>query len=172
MGYYSSTQLVIACLSVLVSALCGLGMPLFGYVISEFTFIIILGPGVATFAEDRNTALWQFVGLCLVMGLLGFLQKMMFAVGGENLTFRVRVALFESMAHKHLGWFDKKSRSASDLAGALSDDVPSLNALSTEALGILTEAFVALGAGLALAFHYEWRIAAICLGLIPFVLLG
>ena len=172
MGYYSSAQLAVACLSVLVSALCGLGMPFFGYVISEFTFIIILGPEAATFAEDRNTALWQFVSLCLVMGLLGFLQKIMFAVGGENLTFRVRLELFESMVHKHVGWFDKKSRSASYLAGVLSDDVPSLNALSTEALGVLTEAFVALSVGIALAFYYEWRIAAICLGLIPFVLLG
>ena len=147
-------------------------MPLFGYIISEFTFIIILGPKAATFAEDRDTALWQFVCLCLAVGLLGFLQKIMFAVGGGNLTFRVRVALFESMVHKHVGWFDKKSHSASQLAGVLSDDVPSLNALSTEALGALTEALVALTAGIALAFYFEWRIAATCLGLIPFVLLG
>jgi len=55
MAYY--TPKAVAYLSVFVSALCGLGMPLFGYCVSEFTFIIILGPEVPTFIEDRNRAL-------------------------------------------------------------------------------------------------------------------
>ena len=74
--------------------------------------------------------------------------------------------------HKQMWWFDRKNRAPGVLANVLSEDIANLNALTTESVGVLTEAIVTLLAGCAMSFYFEWRMALFCLLAIPFVVLG
>jgi hypothetical protein len=56
--------------------------------------------------------LWTivFACLCVGIGLSTYIQKLSFNLGGENLTYKLRVMLFESILMKHVGWFDDKEK--------------------------------------------------------------
>jgi ABC-type multidrug transport system fused ATPase/permease subunit len=91
---------------------------------------------------------------------------------GENLTFNIRVKLFESIMHKSLSWFDSKDRAPGALISILSQDVTKLNALTTETFSLVLEAVVCLLLGIAFAFFYSWRIAIVGTLASPIMLIG
>jgi hypothetical protein len=47
-----------------------------------------------------------FVLLCLGIGISVYIQKLSFALGGENLTYTLRVKLFKALMHKSIEWYD------------------------------------------------------------------
>lgn len=54
----------------------------------------------------------------------------------------------------------------------MKDDLSKLNGISTEFIGILIEAFVALALGLTIALAFKWDITLISLVLAPILILG
>jgi hypothetical protein len=52
----------------------------------------------------------MFMLLCLAIFIFTFLQKLSFGYGSENLTYKIRILLFNELLHKHIGWFDDKNR--------------------------------------------------------------
>ena len=43
--------------------------------------------------------------------------------GGDNLTLRLRIKLFEAFLSKHIGWFDNKERAPGVLTNILTEDI-------------------------------------------------
>jgi hypothetical protein len=78
-----------AVLSMLSSMIGSLTFPFFGWIFSEFLFII-MAPQLPTYAEKRDEWSLYFLAMCLGMGFVGFSQKILFAESGENLTFDIR----------------------------------------------------------------------------------
>ena len=86
----------------------------------------------------------MFVLLCLGIGLSTYFQKLFFGRGGENLTFTLRVKLFTAILHKNIGWFDNKNRAPGILTNIITEDISSVNGLTTETVGIAVEAGLGL----------------------------
>ena len=57
------------------------------------------------------------------MGITGFVQKVTFGYGGENLSLGLRMKLFEAFMLKHIGWFDNKNRAPGILTKVLIEDI-------------------------------------------------
>ena len=71
MEYYNPKSLAYS--SILVCIIVGLSMPLFGFMLCEITFVIIMGASSPTYIEDRNTVTIQFFLFCLIIGFFTFL---------------------------------------------------------------------------------------------------
>ena len=83
---------------VIASFITSLSLPLFGYVLSQYVFLIALPIDTQehrdTFVSERNFWSVMFLILVLGIGISTFLQKLMFGIGGENLTLKLRIKLF------------------------------------------------------------------------------
>jgi ATP-binding cassette, subfamily B (MDR/TAP), member 1 len=170
MSYYNPKHLAIA--SVFISIAGSFAFPLFGYIFSELMFIIIRGNTSPTYIEDRNTWCLNFLYMALGMGIVGALQKLVFSITGENLTYDVRFRLYQSLIYKQISWFDRKEKAPGILTNILSEDITNLNGLTTETLATIIESFIALLAGITLSAFFQWRMAVICILATPFVMIG
>lgn len=95
-----------------------------------------------------------------------------FGWGGDNLTLRLRVKLFESILRKHIGWFDNKDRAPGILTNIITEKISQVNGLTTEAIGIMVEAFLGLIISCLICFFFSWRLALVVTALSPFMVLG
>lgn len=97
-----------------------------------------------------------FVVLCIFIGLSSYLQKLWFGRGGENLTFKLRIKLFEAYLHKNIGWFDNKSRAPGILTNIITEDISAVNGLTTESLAIAVEAGLGLFFSCLICIIFSW----------------
>lgn len=104
----------------------------------------------------RNFWTLAFILLCFGIGFSTYFQKLFFGRGGENLTFTLRVKLFESYLSKHIGWFDNKNRAPGILTNILTEDISAVNGLTTESLGIAVEAGLGLFFSCVICFIFTW----------------
>ena len=118
--------------------------------------------------------MWFFVflGLVIGIGLSAFVQKLCFGFGGDNLTHVLRVKLFEAFLRKHIGWFDDKQRAPGIMSNILTEDISSINGLTTEAIGIMIEAGLGLFVSCAICFYFSPQLAIVVTLLSPFMVLG
>jgi ATP-binding cassette subfamily B (MDR/TAP) protein 1 len=113
-----------------------------------------------------------FVGLCLWIGLFAYLQKLWFGRGGEHLTYKLRVSLFEALLHKNIGWFDNKSRAPGILTNIITEDISSVNGLTTESMSIAVEAGLGLFFSCFICFIFSWQLGFVVMFTSPFMVLG
>lgn len=134
--------------------------------------MISLGPKYPNYTTYRN--FWSIIYLILVilMGLVQFLENMLYQYTGEKLTHDVRRKLFTQLLHKQISWFDRKSRASGVLTTLLSEDINNLNGLTTEYLATLLSVFLSIISGLAVAFYFCWPQAIVCVLSMPLMLLG
>jgi ABC-type multidrug transport system fused ATPase/permease subunit len=170
MTFYNPKSLAVA--SIILSLIASLCFPLFGIIFSEIMFVIILGPENPNYIQERNKWCMAMVYLALGMGLVVFLQKSVFYITGENLTFEVRSLLYKSLMHKQIGWFDRKDKAPGIISNILSEDITALNGLTTETFATIMETSVGLFVGIFISAIYEWRMAIICIVASPFAMLG
>lgn len=57
--------------------------------------------------------------MCVGIGLSTYIQKLCFSLGGENLTYKLRVMLFEAILMKDIGWFDAKDKAPGVLTNVI-----------------------------------------------------
>lgn len=149
---------------------------MFGFVLSKYIFVLSSygDDGVTNeqFARDRNLWSLTFVALCLGIGSTTYLQKLWFGRGGENLTFKLRVALFEAYLHKHIGWFDNKNRAPGILTNQITEDISAVNGLTTESTAIAVEAGLGLFFSCMICFIFSWRLGIVVTLTSPFMVMG
>ena len=153
MAFYSPTWLAYIGFGASLAASCQL--PLFGYVLSQFIFII-MNSEKKNFIFERNLWTATFVMLCCGIGLSSYIQKLSFALGGENLTYTLRVKLFRALMHKSVGWYDDKTRAPGALTNIITQDISALNGLSTESIAIAVEAALGLFFSCLICFLFTW----------------
>lgn len=113
-----------------------------------------------------------FVGLCFGIGITAFLQKLWFGRGGENLTFSLRVRLFEAILHKQIGWFDNKNRAPGILTNIITEDISAVNGLTTESVAIAVEAALGLFFSCMICMIFSLKLGIVVTLTSPFMVLG
>jgi len=158
MTYYEPKWLAIV--GTIASAFASLQLPLFGFVLSQYIFLLALPVTTESeidhFKSERNFWSAMFAILCVGIGLSSYTQKLCFSLGGENLTLNLRVKLFESILRKHIGWFDDKDKAPGVLTNIIQEDISSVNGLTTEAAGILLEAGLGLIVSCGICAIFSW----------------
>jgi ATP-binding cassette subfamily B (MDR/TAP) protein 1 len=169
MSYYHPKSIAVL---VLLSSLFGqISYACFGILFGELVFLL-MKPIDDEWMEDTNFWLLMFMISAIARGFFAFMTKFFSSYVGENLTFNIRVKLFESIMHKSLAWFDRKDRAPGALINILSEDVTKLNALTTETFSLVVEAVACLCLGVAFSFIYSWKIALVGTFLSPLMLIG
>jgi ATP-binding cassette subfamily B (MDR/TAP) protein 1 len=100
------------------------------------------------------------------------LQKLWFGLGGDNLSFKLRMELFKAILRKHVGWFDNKSRAPGIIVNILLDDIAQINGLTTESTGIVLESALGLFASIFICAIFTWQLAIVVTVLSPLIVLG
>lgn len=101
-----------------------------------------------------------------------FGSQFIFKKLGENITMNVRKALYESMLHKDISFYDNRDNQPGVLTTALASDVQKLNGASSEGIAVMIETQVALVTGLIICFVYDWRISLVAFALSPLMVFG
>ena len=114
----------------------------------------------------------MFLLLVLLLFVFFFIQKYIFFYAGENLTHDIRNLLFRGIIFKDISWFDRKDRAPGILSNILSEDISTLNGMTTEHLGILIEAYGGLVVGTIIALFYTWKMGLVTLAFAPFISFG
>ena len=110
--------------------------------------------------------------LVLGIGISTFLQKILFGLGGENLTLKLRITLFKSILRKHVGWFDSEDKAPGILTNIITEDISHVNGLTTEVVGIICEAALGLTVSCLICAIFSWRLAFVVTFLSPLMILG
>ncbi|XP_077510416.1 ATP-dependent translocase ABCB1-like isoform X2 [Amblyomma americanum] len=154
----------------LASLVVGASLPVFAVFYSEIfhTFTLV--------GEEMKDAafFWSmmFLVLAAASGLGHFFRTLGVGIAGENLTFRLRVAVLANILRQHIGWFDEDSHSSAKLASRLATDVPVVKTAAGYRLAVMFTALVTLGTSLALAFAFGWKLALALVAIVPILALA
>lgn len=88
------------------------------------------------------------------------------------MTLSLRIRLFEAILRKHIGWFDNKDRAPGVLTNIITEDISAVNGLTTEAIGVMIEAFLGITVSCAICFVFSWQLAIVVSLISPFMVLG
>ena len=174
MRYYTPRWMAVV--GILASVVSAFQLPMFGYILSQYVFVLALPidtpDEIKEFGHQRDVWTWAFVGLVFGIGLSSFTQKLCFGYGGDNLTLKLRIKLFESILRKHIGWFDNKERAPGILTNIITENISSVNGLTTEAIGIMIEAALGITISCLICAIFSWRLALVVTCISPFMVLG
>jgi len=157
---------------IIAAAINALAFPILGYIIAKIQIVFIGHPYNEDWIEERNTLLYYFIVICFVLGGIAGSEKAMFGITGENLTFNVRRDFLRGILYKQVQWFDREDRAPGILTNILSEDVSSLNGMTTETVAVLIEAFLSLILGLLISMAISWRMALLTVAVSPVMLIG
>jgi ABC-type multidrug transport system fused ATPase/permease subunit len=73
---------------------------------------------------------------------------------------------------KHIGWYDRKEHAPAYLSNVISGDIEHVNGLTTEAVGIATEAGLGLLFSCTFCFIFSWEVGVVVTLASPFMILG
>ena len=107
-------------------------MPVFGILFSKYLQVttenIPPGPFNPTMTEAEydniiTTKTNYYILYVLLIGgtvwIMGYLNKYMFGVVGENVTIKIRKVLYASIMRKHIGWFDDRENAPGILTSSM-----------------------------------------------------
>ena len=147
-------------------------MPVFGGVMAKMLFVLMEVLDLQEMRHDSN----YWCGVMLIFSVCsfvaGFCQKFSFGVIGENVTLNIRRRLYHKIIEMHNGWFDERENAPGVLTGILSSEAQIINGASTEGLGSMVDAGFAVLTGVGIGFYFSWRMALVCLGLTPFMVVS
>ncbi|KAL1478242.1 hypothetical protein MTO96_016427 [Rhipicephalus appendiculatus] len=154
----------------LASLVVGASLPVFAVFYSEiFNTFTLVGQ------EMQDAAFFwsmMFLVLAAASGLGHFFRTLGVGIAGENLTFRLRVAVLANILRQHIGWFDDESHSSATLASRLATDVPVVKTAAGYRLAVMFTALVTLGTSLSLAFAFGWKLALALVAIVPILALA
>lgn len=101
-----------------------------------------------------------------------FFQYSSFGIIGENVALYMRKELYTSILQKHMGWFDHIENTPGVLSATLASEAQTINGVVAGGLVSTIQAIFSIMAVIAIGFTYNWKISLVCLGCVPFMVLG
>jgi len=157
----------IGCVS---SGIAGSVQPIFAFLIASF-ITVFFKPSDEMLDEASFWSWMFFVIACgIFFGILT--QQWSFGVMGNELNGRVRSMMLKNMLFQEIGWFDREENSSGILATRLSTDSSHVRGAVGDTVGLLTQNFFSLLTGYIIAFVFNWRMALLVTGALPFMIVG
>ncbi|KAJ0397035.1 hypothetical protein ATCC90586_003289 [Pythium insidiosum] len=117
----------------------------------------------------RDAMYWGlgFLGLGVVFGVSIMAQYYGFSVAAQRLVTRVRLAVYSSMLHQEIGWFDLDENTSGALVARLATDSATLQTMTSDMLnrGLVNVTTLVIGFGIA--FYYSWEMTLVVLATTP-----
>lgn len=109
-----------------------------------------------------------FLGMILIGAALGYTQSVLTALAGNRIVMEFRLQLFAHLQRLPVAYFDR-TRSG-DLASHLSNDVTQIQQTLTDDLVSLAGQLIVLFGGISIAVWMNWRMTAVVVTLLVFVM--
>ena len=145
--------------------------PTYGIFWTKILFVMMRNDKDSIRDGVEENALYMFI-VSIVSFFNTFILKVSFGIVSENMTKELRAQLYMSILRKHIGWYDHEENSPGQLTSLLSGDVQTVNGASSESIAAMIEGTLQILVGVCLAFVFEWRVALVMLGLVPFLVLS
>lgn len=84
----------------------------------------------------------------------------------------MRMDLYVSILAKNIGWFDHKDHTPGVLSSTMATEAQTVNGVVTGGLASSLQAFFSVITGVVLGFIFNWKVSLVCLGCVPFMILG
>ncbi|XP_060519450.1 ATP-dependent translocase ABCB1-like isoform X2 [Cylas formicarius] len=153
----------------IASVLNGASLPLYGLVFGNILGVLSLTDEVIVRQLSITYSL-QFFYLGILSGVCMFLQIYAFSYSGEQLTYRLRNMMFDSMLKQEIGWFDRKENAVGALCAQLSGDAASVQGAGGSRIGIIINSLATVILSFVFGLYLEWRLALIAGSFFPLVL--
>lgn len=111
-----------------------------------------------------------FFVLAIVEFLANFVSWSLFGWVAEQVIYKVRVLSLRSILEQDLAWHEAKDRNPSLLLGLISQDSNALNGLAGSVICTILSIFVSLIATITMTHIIAWKIAVVCLAMVPLLL--
>lgn len=111
-----------------------------------------------------------FFVLAIVEFLANFVSWSLFGWVAEQVIYKVRVLSLRSILEQDLAWHEAKDRNPSLLLGLISQDSNALNGLAGSVICTILSIFVSLIATITMTHIIAWKIAVVCLAVVPLLL--
>jgi ATP-binding cassette subfamily B (MDR/TAP) protein 1 len=111
-----------------------------------------------------------FFILAIVEFLANFVSWSLFGWVAEQVIYKVRVLSLRSILEQDLAWHEGKDRTPSLLLGLISQDSNALNGLAGSVICTILSIFVSLIATITMTHIIAWKIAVVCLAVVPLLL--
>jgi ATP-binding cassette subfamily B (MDR/TAP) protein 1 len=111
-----------------------------------------------------------FFVLAIVEFLANFISWSLFGWVSEQVIYKVRVLSLRSILEQDLAWHEAKDRNPSLLLGLISQDSNALNGLAGSVVCTILSILVSLIATITMTHIIAWKIAVVCLAVVPLLL--
>jgi ATP-binding cassette subfamily B (MDR/TAP) protein 1 len=111
-----------------------------------------------------------FFMLAIVEFLANFVSWSLFGWVAEQIIYKVRVLSLRSILEQDLAWHESKDRNPSLLLGLISQDSNALNGLAGSVICTILSIVVSLIATITMTHIIAWKIAVVCLAVVPLLL--
>jgi ATP-binding cassette subfamily B (MDR/TAP) protein 1 len=153
------------------SILAGGGQPTQAVFFAKAINTLALPPSLfATLKHDASFWSLMFLMLGLVQFLLFSIQGISFAISSEKLIRRARSKAFRAMLRQDITFFDRDENSTGALTSFLSTETKHLSGISGVTLGTILMVTTTLSAALIVALVIGWKLALVCISVVPVLL--
>ncbi|KAJ5466700.1 ABC multidrug transporter mdr1 [Penicillium diatomitis] len=154
------------------SCLAGGGQPTQAFLYAKAISSLSLPPSQwGKLRSDAN--FWSL--MFLVVGIVQFItfsiNGIAFAYCSERLIHKARSKAFRSMLRQDINFFDREENSTGALTSFLSTETKHLSGISGSTLGTILMTSTTLLAAIVISLSFGWKLALVCISVIP-ILLG
>ena len=113
---------------------------------------------------------FAFLAFSLSTFITNVIQHYNFGVMGENLTKKVREAIFAKILTFEIEWFDQENSSSSGLCSRLSIDAAMVRTLVANRLAFLVQAIIGGTLAVILGIVLAWKLAFVVIAMQPLII--
>ncbi|KAL2787334.1 P-loop containing nucleoside triphosphate hydrolase protein [Aspergillus keveii] len=168
---FNRPELLYMIIGLVFSVLAGGGQPTQAVLYAKAISTLSLDPSqYGKLRDDAN--FWSL--MFFVVGIVQFITQSItgaaFAICSERLIRRARSMAFRSMLRQDIAFFDKEENSTGALTSFLSTETKHLSGISGVTLGTILMTSTTLGAAIIIALAIGWKLALVCISVVPVLL--
>jgi len=113
-----------------------------------------------------------YIIIAIASFVFGTLQLTILNIVGENLSKKIRIAVFRKFLYNEIGWYDLPENAPGVLISRLSTESGLVNSLASTVLGVFVQALSSFITGTVIAFIASWQLTFVALGLSPLMIIS
>ncbi|KAI1718396.1 ABC transporter transmembrane region domain-containing protein [Ditylenchus destructor] len=159
---FSKREFKLLIMGLILTVFRGLGWPAFSVIYGQSFKVLSNTFDERNYEEVMSKTILNCI-LFAIIAVLGFVAAIgaasCFGIAGERISLRLRMAVFKNILRQDASFFDDSAHSTGKLTGRLATDAPAVQAAIDERLAVVLQSWVALVAGISIAFYFGWKMA-------------